>query len=210
MTIPLAVLRSEVTESVASGRKRSYNGTMARRIVTVIGFASIMLTLMPGCFGLRPVPTTAKNDLELEQTKGLNQLEFINLNNTQVTDSGLQCISGSHALRRLWLSDPNISNAGLAHLRELNQLEDLDLGSTKVTDAGLEYLIGMSQLRRLVLTGTDVTDAGVQSLTALKQLRWLFVNDTEVTDKGVRKLKNALPSCQIYDGRENVTISGGE
>jgi Leucine-rich repeat (LRR) protein len=67
-------------------------------------------------------------------------------------------------LEELDLSNSQITDAGLAHLKTLTKLEDLDLSATNVTDAGLAYLEGLSALKYVYLRGTKVTAAGVDNL----------------------------------------------
>jgi len=85
----------------------------------------------------------------------------VRLNETRITDDGLQCLKGLTQLRKLDLDDTKITDAGLAPLKGLTQLPRLDLENTQITDAGLEYLKGMTQLEQLDLDGTKVTDAGL-------------------------------------------------
>jgi hypothetical protein len=143
------------------------------------------------------------------------------LDNTQITDTGLECLRGLAQLQDLALDKTQITDAGLAHLKELAQLQNLALDETQVTDAGLEHLKGLVQLQNLALDKTQVTDAGLEHLKGLAKLQWLslsnthvtdvglahlkgltnlndlFLDNTQVTDKGVKELQQALPDCRI-------------
>ncbi len=106
------------------------------------------------------------------------QVAWLGLAGTQVTDTGLEQIKGLKNLRRL-------------HLEK-----------TGITDAGLAHMAGLSELRYLNLYGTKVTDAGLAQLKGLKNLEKLYLWQTQATDAGVNGLKQALPNVQINKGVE--------
>ena len=75
-------------------------------------------------------------------SKGLTQLQSLDLAGTQVTDAGLEHLKGLTQLQSLDLGQTQVTDAGLEHLKGLTQLQSLNLGDTKVTDAGLEHSKG--------------------------------------------------------------------
>lgn len=116
-------------------------------------------------------------DKNLELLKPVaNQVKWMDLARTQVTD------------------------AGLANLAGMKNLTRLHLENTKITDAGLEHLKGLANLEYLNLYGTQVTDAGIQKLAGLKNLKKLFVWQTKVTDAGAQKLAGAVAGIDINTG----------
>jgi hypothetical protein len=141
---------------------------------------------------------SSETDAGLKHLKGLQQLQKLNLDSTQVTDAGLEHLKRLPKLRVLNLCRTLVSDAGLEHLKGLTHLQDLNLRHTRVTDAGLEHLEGLTQLQQLNLWNTNVTDAGLECLKRVKQLHRLVLVDTKVTDEGVKRLQQALPNCQIY------------
>ena len=120
------------------------------------------------------------------------------LDNTPVTDAGLEHLRGLRQLQVLDLDNTQVTDAGLEHLRGLTQLRWLYLDNIGVTDAGVKQLRGLTQLERLSLDDTQVTDAGLVHLRGLTKLEWLDVSNTKVTDAGVAKLQKALPNVQIF------------
>ncbi|HET6879959.1 MAG TPA: hypothetical protein VFI31_07380 [Pirellulales bacterium] len=72
--------------------------------------------------------------------EGLTSLEFLYLNNTQVSD------------------------AGLIHLRRLSGLRAIDLQGTRITDAGLDHLQGITNPQWIWLDHSQVTNTGVARL----------------------------------------------
>jgi serine/threonine protein kinase len=107
----------------------------------------------------------------------LENLEFLNLRYTKVT------------------------NEGLAPLQQYRKLKSLSLGNTKVTDAGLDYLKNCTELEDVLLTETNVTDAGVKLFASCKKLKSLELEKTKVTAAGIEELRQSLPQCRIlWDG----------
>ena len=133
----------------------------------------------------------------LVHLSGSQDLNFLQLYETGMTDVGLAEIGKFHALETLNVGQTKITNAGLEHLGNLSNLESLYIGNTKVTDAGLPHLGGLSKLESLYMRDTKVTDAGLECLASLGNLRDLDLRGTRVTGAGIAKLKAALPNAKI-------------
>jgi YHS domain-containing protein len=119
------------------------------------------------------------NDAALEDLKPLaEQLVWLNLAGTAVTDAGLKTLAGFKNLQRL-------------HLER-----------TAVSDDGLGPVAGLGELRYLNLYGTKVTDKGLGALKALKKLQSLYVWQTAVTEEGAKGLNAALATLKINRGVE--------
>jgi hypothetical protein len=69
-------------------------------------------------------------------------------------------------LQYLQLSGTRVSNAGLVHLRALAGLKVLWLYDTPISDAGLVHLRGLAGLRVLNLRSTLTSAAAVDALQA--------------------------------------------
>ena len=67
-------------------------------------------------------------------------------------------------ITRVSLDDTRVTDSGLEHLKGLSGLQYLYLDNTQVTDVGLEHLKELTRLRLLHLNDTQVTDAGVNEL----------------------------------------------
>ena len=115
-------------------------------------------------------------DGELGVLKEVENLVWLHLGGTDVTDEGLPHLAGLSSLTRLHLERTKVSDAGLANLKDLQNLNYLNLYQTGITDAGLAHL---------------------ESLTGLKNL---YLWQTKVTEAGVEKLQKALPDCKIDVG----------
>jgi hypothetical protein len=115
------------------------------------------------------------DDAALDALKGVSeQLVWLNLANTSVTDAGLKALAGLKNLRRLHLEKTGVGDEGLAAVKGLGEIQYLNLYGTKVTDKGLANLSGLKKLKNVYLWQTGVTDAGAADLA--KALPGLYIN----------------------------------
>lgn len=128
----------------------------------------------------------------------------LDLQNTGVTDAGLESLSKFTALRHLSIcsyprrirrGDPvppsKITDEGLAHLKELTQLQSLRLDGLPITDAGLAAINDLPNLHALYLSRTEVRGHGLAKLKSLPRLTILVADQTGMTDDGLRALSGA-------------------
>jgi hypothetical protein len=134
-------------------------------------------------------------DAALVNLRSLGQLKKLYLGpwagsfkQSDVTDAGVQALSGLTDLEVLDLQATSITDAGLQSLSGLTSLKELYLGQTLVTDAGMEYLEKLPSLEILVLDGTAVTDQGVGRVAALPNLEQIGLEETKVTDEALSYL----------------------
>lgn len=92
------------------------------------------------------------------------------------------------------LSETKITDQGLSKIVKLKHLTRLSLDNTGITDEGVKYLKNLPALRYLNLYGTRISDEGLKSLSACKNLKGLYLWKTQVTLKGVAKLQDDLGS----------------
>ncbi|HEU5145889.1 MAG TPA: DUF2231 domain-containing protein [Chryseosolibacter sp.] len=141
--------------------------------------------------GVRPMPLAAESNYLMvtftgsrniadEQMKSLREIEdqlvWLNLSHTAITDDQLEALSGLRNLRVLYLNNTNI------------------------TDAGLSKIASLKELRSLSLVGTPITDASVETFSKLPNLTNLFVFRTSVTSSGIKKLLEADNEIKIDTG----------
>lgn len=131
---------------------------------------------------------TQVRDAGLAHLAWLKSLYGLNLDNTQIGDAGLSHLTRLRSLGYLHLANTQVSDAGLAHLTELNSLQELCLYKTQIGDLGLKHLAGLESLEVLNLNKTQVTDAGLAHLAGLKSLEYFHLANTQVSDEGLKYL----------------------
>ena len=124
------------------------------------------------------------------------------LSGNAIDDAGLVHLPAVQNLRWLNLRGTKITDAGLVSVGQCGLLTRLHLEKTAIGDAGLEHLKPLQQLEYLNLYGTAVTDAGLVHLAELKALKKVYLWQTQVTPEGAAKLREALPECEVVLGTE--------
>ena len=140
---------------------------------------------------------TSVTDEGIEQLEQLSSLEKLYLSGTHVSDHSLGHLSEAHNLVVLTLSSTLVTDAGVRHIARLSSLEKLLLTKTAIGDAALMHVEHLKALEELHLQETQITDAGLQHLSKLKNLTVLDLYGTQITPAGVADLQKSLPKCRI-------------
>jgi mono/diheme cytochrome c family protein len=98
------------------------------------------------------------------------------------------------------LAGTKVTDSGLAAVEPLTNLRKLHLERTQITDAALAHLKGLANLGYLNLYSTSITDAGVAQLAGLKNLKTIYLWQTKVTPSGAEELKKAIPGLTVNIG----------
>ncbi len=116
----------------------------------------------------------ATNSMEmLVQIK--DQLIWLNMSNSNVTDKDLEKIGQMENLIKLNLSGNKISDNGLIHLEKLKNLESLNLFDTEVSNKLLIIIPKFTHLKRLYLSKSNATREIVAQLQKEnKKLKIIF------------------------------------
>lgn len=146
--------------------------------------------------------------LILPLSKEQNQLEVSAVNARTFSDAQAVALPKlSQQIVWLKLGDTEVSDATLAQVSQLKNLQKLHLEQTNVTDAGLKNLKNLPYLEYLNLYGTAVTDAGLKELAGIKNLKTVYLWQTKVTDAGVAELKKAMPHLEVNMGLGESSIA---
>jgi uncharacterized membrane protein len=86
-----------------------------------------------------------------------DQIVWLKVNNTAISDSALLHIGQLKQLTRLHLDGTNVTRAGLGHLAQLQRLQLLNLSHTKLVFSDVEILASLPALKKLYLFGVPVT-----------------------------------------------------
>jgi mono/diheme cytochrome c family protein len=138
--------------------------------------------------------------MKLAQDTNLVDVEF-QLGGSKIGDAQLAALSHlSEQVFWLNLANTKVTDSGLAALEPLKNLEKLHLEKTAITDVGLTHLRGLTHLTYLNLYGDQITDAGLEALYGLKSLKELYLWQTKVTPAGVEALKKEIPGLMVNVG----------
>lgn len=102
----------------------------------------------------------------------------------------------------LWLNVANtsITDSGMVSIGRLNNLLRLHINNTAVTDAGLVQLKTCSNLRYLNLTNTKITLNGLNQLKALPALNSIYLYHSGVPASEWKAVKQLFPKANIDTG----------
>ncbi len=131
---------------------------------------------------------------EKAEGKPVTQVNFATL---PVGDDVLAHIKGFAGLQKLTLNNTKVTDAGMDVVKEIAGLQKLYLVDTGITDAGVEKLKGLEKLEILSLVGTAITDASVEHIKAMPGLKVVFLAGTKVTDEAIKKLKEEKKDLKL-------------
>jgi hypothetical protein len=146
--------------------------------------------------------------LVLPLAAGDNQLEVSTVNAPAFSDAQAALLpSIKDQLVWLKLGDTPITDATLTQIARLSNLQKLHLEHTRITDAGLKSLTTLPRLAYLNLYATDITDAGLATVATLPALTSVYLWQTRVTPAGVAALQRTRPDLLISSGTDAKTLA---
>jgi uncharacterized membrane protein/mono/diheme cytochrome c family protein len=92
------------------------------------------------------------------------QVVWLNLERTKVTDEGMKTIAKLSKLRTLYLNYTTVGDVGVQPLENLSALSYLNLVGTKVSDRSAVVFAKMKQLDNLYLGSTTVSSQAIQEI----------------------------------------------
>ncbi len=101
------------------------------------------------------------------------------------------------------LGDSDVTDSQLSTLSRLLHLTRLDLSRTGIRGSGLKSLEQLAYLEYLNLYESKVDDAGVKLLEPIKSLQALYLWQTGVTGPARDALQDAIPDLKINTGATN-------
>lgn len=136
-------------------------------------------------------------DTDLDELKGYDKAEEIDLTGDPVTDGGILKISGPR-LKRLILTNTDVRTLSFAP--RFKNLQSLNLQGTNISDEALKQLRVLRMLRELKLDGTNITNAGLEEITHIPSLELVTVHETKVTPVAVLSVGEKMPMTAIAPG----------
>ena len=130
---------------------------------------------------------------------------------SELGDADVALIAGvAEQLVWLDLARTKVTDAGLAPLAEIKNLTRLHLENTGISDAALAHLAGLEKLNYLNLYGTQVSDAGLAHLKGLKNLQKLYLWQTKVSYEAAQKLQEAIGGLEVNLGHDHPDVRRAE
>lgn len=128
-------------------------------------------------------------DVLLKALAEMPQLEELQLNESKISNKGLEALARLKNLKKLGLRGTKITDAGIPALAAFEKLEHLELGvNLQITDKGAPAIAKLKSLRYLDLHLTRVLDEGMKSIATMDHLRGLYFMNTRSTAKGLKAL----------------------
>ena len=141
---------------------------------------------------------TNLNVIVMPVSKDQNYLDVNFINAKNLDDSKIILLSNvSEQIVWLKLGNTKITDKSLSEITKLPHLTRLNLEHTAITDAGISQLKDLKYLEYINLFDTKITDAGIVTLAKLKALKKVYCWQTKVTITGVNALKKALPNVEV-------------
>jgi formylglycine-generating enzyme required for sulfatase activity len=147
---------------------------------------------------------TNVNDTGMVYFKDSKNLTYLNLFDTQVSDAGMAYFKDCKALTHLYLCSTKVGDAGMAYFKDCKNLTVLCVHRTQVGDAGMICFQDCKALTELNVAGTKVTDAGLVHFKDCKSLKHLYLDRTHVGDAGLAQFKG-LPLTKL--AIENTAVT---
>ncbi len=148
-----------------------------------------------------------KNILVMPLAKDLNLLEVSCVNTKDFNDEQAKLLP-TLANQIVWLklSNTKITDTATTEIGKLPNLVKLFLTNTAITDAGLDKLSGLKNLEYINLVNTKITDAGLAKLAKIKSLRKIFLWQTLVSKPAFEAFKKANPTILADMGWEGKAL----
>jgi eukaryotic-like serine/threonine-protein kinase len=126
-------------------------------------------------------------DAGLRHLRSTKTLKGILLHATRVTDAGMEHLAGNLGLEVLDVHETQVTDKGLAQFQGCKSLHQVDLRSLKITNDGLR-LLAVSKIGDLKLANTTISDDSLAHLTDTVNIRNLDLSSTKITDRGLKNL----------------------
>jgi mono/diheme cytochrome c family protein/uncharacterized membrane protein len=108
----------------------------------------------------------------------------------------------------LKLGGTQVTNAALPTIRKLKNLNKLHLEYTAVGDEGLSILKDLPSLEYLNVINTKLTEQGFKALLQSTSLKSIYVWQTSIQDSVLEQYQKSYPKMKIMTGYNAETIKG--
>ncbi|QDT44215.1 hypothetical protein Pan241w_43230 [Gimesia alba] len=144
-------------------------------------------------FGVSSMPAFLRPHLHFIDLPVKPRVYDIDANNSQVSDETLRGLERMTYLDFLKLENCNVSDIALTRLKDLENLREINLKGTQITDQGLRHLENKPYLLLINLEQTAVTPVAVNRLRSkINQLKENLTSSTQRDKKLVITFSNEV------------------
>jgi uncharacterized membrane protein/mono/diheme cytochrome c family protein len=137
-----------------------------------------------------------------------NLIEVSAVNASSFGDAQITLLTSlSDQIAWLKLGGTKITDVSLKEIAKLKNLNKLHLDRTLITDAGIANLKTLPYLEYINLVGTKITDNGLRDVATMKGLKSVYVWQSAVTDSAVAGAVKLHPGLTIISGFNESTVS---
>lgn len=130
-----------------------------------------------------------------EGRQPLRELRGVELQRTQVTNTGLRYLVGSEKLENLKIPDTKVSDANV--LLSFPKLSVLSVSTTEISGEALVVLKELASLTSLIVDGTQLEEGGDRHVGSLEQLTSLHIVDAQRLDSSVLNSLNNITKLSV-------------
>lgn len=136
-----------------------------------------------------------------------NLLEVSAVNAPGFRDGQITLLSPlSEQITWLKLGGTQVTDAATKEIGKFKNLNKLHLEYTAVTDAGLISLKDLPYLEYINLVGTKITDAGLKTLASSKSLKNIYIWKSAATENGAEEVQKLRPDLHIVNGFNEAKV----
>lgn len=146
-------------------------------------------------------------DAGLEHLSGMTELWRLDFCNASITGSGLRFLDDLDKLEMLVLYECPITDEGLSHLPAFPALTDLSLSgdNSRITDAALKYVSRCTALEDITLHRVSITGSGLADLAPLRKVKILSLCSSGITDEGLAGISSIRNLKDVFLKHTKVT-----
>jgi len=148
------------------------------------------------------IPTAT--DKSLAEFDGVTGLRRLDLSNNEISDTALRYFTKSN-LRTLLMQSTTVKTLEL--VPQFKNLTWLSVDKTEVDDAAVKKLTSLKNLELLGLRNTKVTEHCFPDIAKIKSLECIGLDNTRISDAAIDKLQKQMPALVVISQRPESLLS---
>lgn len=148
---------------------------------------------------------------DLSNLRQFSNLISASFSSSNLKDEGLAYVVNCNEIENLNLQETEITNEGIKYLKKLKKLKYLRLKENpQLTNECISNLAEIEHLEDLQIHGTSITEDGLKNLAILENLKdiTLSVRENNYTFEGLLKLSIVIQNCTILAKGDGIFYNG--